>query len=939
VIASLVWKEYREHRSIWIAMAVVTVASLVIATEWQLPQGWKQGEQDSVASIVAAAFILSGMYGLVCGAMMFAGERESRGMPFLDTLPLGRGELWWAKLFIGAVFVLLFSAVVIATGAALGLVGRGAIHPVLTLLVPAVALESYVLGLCASTFCRTVLTAVAVAALLPMPVLGFCSGMLLAVHPTEGGTFALVPVVLVFHGLAMVGALGMSLSFFYDRDFEKRFALKPAASSYGTVAPKRQPRRYEVMLWLSLRRGGILAGVLAVVGFLMGLGLPAVGAALWPVAALFLGVACGTAVFAGEQFEGSFKFWGDQRLPVGWLWLRRTALWGGIMVGVAGLMLLAALLHVVGKERGAGEEAGPLLDKALGLPANVFGLGGALAFLVLWPAYGFAVGQLCCLVWRKTAVAVVVALMTAAGAASLWVPSLVGGGLHLVQVLGAPLLLLGACRVALWDWVTDRLRTRQAVARLVGGVVIACAWVGINLAVRVLEVPGGAEPFDRADLQTRLTGQGEIQRAAKIRQAMGMIGEREQPKGQDFVPRRDVAPPVPYRDMVRHVVEQGWPAGPERPADPASRLRGWLKEMTADPWPTLLTEGAAERPGVLIDPRDESQTGVKDAAEARRTGELMTARALMLQADGEDERALEALLTVLALSRHLRHQAPAYAYLEGVETERVALVGLGHWLSRAGRRPDLLRRALDGLQAHEKATPPVGEALEAEYYRFQRGLGTKTDRVGGLSREMEAQLMQVPWEAARARRLAAAVFAGRRRAAESGAVVAPGDDSTLADWEPGADGPTSQRLASLLGSSWLAAFVPATAPLQRSAQLALCGVRAARLQVALTLYQCEQGKAAPSLDALVPGLLPELPEDPFSHDRFRYRVSKGEQIAWPRQLAGGGEEFVRQVPAGQGVLWSPGPDGSDDGGTRQWDKYANGPGRDVIFLVPLPQGR
>src|SRR5262249_50549358 len=160
------------------------------------------------------------------------------------------------------------------------------------------------------------LSAVALAALVPMPVLGMCSGMMLAATTTDAGALSLAPVVLVFHGLVMLGALGLSLNYFYDRDFEKRFVLKPTANTYGSVAPKRQPHRWEVLLWLVLRQGGILVGVMAVLGFLLGMGLPTVGVALWPLASLFVGVACGTAVFAGEQAEGAFKFWGDQRLPV-----------------------------------------------------------------------------------------------------------------------------------------------------------------------------------------------------------------------------------------------------------------------------------------------------------------------------------------------------------------------------------------------------------------------------------------------------------------------------------------------------------------------------------------------------------------------------------------------------------------------------------------------
>jgi len=626
VIASLVWKEYREHRSIWIAMAVMAVGTLTLATQWKLPNGWKAGDQDAVATVVAGAFVLAGMYGLVCGAMMFAGERESRAMPYLDTLPLGRGELWWTKLFTGAAFVLLYCGVVIGTGVALGLVGEGAIHPAATLLVPLAALEAYVLALCTSTFCRTVLSAVALAALLPMPLLWLCSGMLAAAQNTQHEQLSLVPLHLIFHGAVIVAALGFSLVAFYDRAFESRFVLKPASSSYGTVAPKRQPRRYEVLLWLVLRQGGILVVVLAVLGFLLGLGLPTVGIALWPVATLLVGVACGTAVFAGEQYEGAFKFWGDQRLPVGWLWLRRSAFWAGTGAFTAGMMLLAALLHVLAQDKSLPDNPSAILARLLGLEPKLFEWEGTIAFLVVWPAYGFALGQLCCLVWRKTAVAAVVAILTAAGGASVWVPSLVGGGLHFVQVLGAPLLLLAACRLALWDWVTDRLRTRPAAARLTGGVLVACAWVAGSLAYRVLELPGGDEPFDRAALvNNHLNSPDEIHVGQNIREAQDEIGQRERPQPQGLMPNPGAVPgpPAAFREQVPVVIDQGWAA-----ATPA--FQDWLNRLMEGQVSKQLHEGTRVPPGVLIDPRDETDTSRRQAKDYRKTGELLAARALQL---------------------------------------------------------------------------------------------------------------------------------------------------------------------------------------------------------------------------------------------------------------------------------------------------------------------
>jgi hypothetical protein len=51
----------------------------------------------------------------------------------------------------------------------------------------------------------------------------------------------------------------------------------------------------------------------------------------------------------------------------------------------------------------------------------------------------------------------------------------------------------------------------------------------------------------------------------------------------------------------------------------------------------------------------------------------------------------------------------------------------------------------------------------------------------------------------------------------------------------------------------------------------------------------------------------------------------------------------RKVAPGQGVLWSVGPDRTDDGGKRQrgsapdWGGDAHG--EDIIFLVPLPKAK
>jgi hypothetical protein len=112
--------------------------------------------------------------------------------------------------------------------------------------------------------------------------------------------------------------------------------------------------------------------------------------------------------------------------------------------------------------------------------------------------------------------------------------------------------------------------------------------------------------------------------------------------------------------------------------------------------------------------------------------------------------------------------------------------------------------------------------------------------------------------------------------------------------------------------------------------------RAARVRVALRLYQAEKGKPAERLDQLVPDYLDRVPTDPFTSGPPRYRLSKGEEIAWP-----GNDDpaATRKIAAGQGVIWSAGEDGQDNGGTRscQLGIRPCRQGEDVIYPVPLPR--
>jgi hypothetical protein len=106
---------------------------------------------------------------------------------------------------------------------------------------------------------------------------------------------------------------------------------------------------------------------------------------------------------------------------------------------------------------------------------------------------------------------------------------------------------------------------------------------------------------------------------------------------------------------------------------------------------------------------------------------------------------------------------------------------------------------------------------------------------------------------------------------------------------------------------------------------------------ALRIWQLEHaGQYPDTLAALVPGLLPSLPADPYSGMPFRYRRAEGQTVA-PLGHSG---LVARPVSAateptlpGQWLLYSVGPDGRDDGAKREYEPFTDG--TDLIF--PLPE--
>jgi hypothetical protein len=355
MIGTLAWKEYREQRSVWLAMAVLgLVLLLCMLTYVDSPNHTSPNRTD--LALGTAAILVAFTYGLVCGAMLLAGEHESRTMTFLDILEGRRRRIWTTKVLMGAILTITEALVLAGLVVSLGL-------------------------------CRSVLAAVAVAAVLL--VFASPAGMV-AAHLIAGRfsphTDMLVTVAAA--ALTMAALAGSALNFCLP-DWQRRSGGFTIAHASRRAAPS----GVRAILWLTCRQAPVGIVALTAASLVLGAAVPGNGLILWPVVSLLLGVGCGMAVFAGEEASEAHRFLGDQRLPVGRIWAVKTFCWLIVATLLAIVAFLSARAHFTTGTTQRMEDAWvrSVVERLAG--PEVLRLIGRGTFLTLGLVYGFAFGQ------------------------------------------------------------------------------------------------------------------------------------------------------------------------------------------------------------------------------------------------------------------------------------------------------------------------------------------------------------------------------------------------------------------------------------------------------------------------------------------------------------------------------------------------------------------
>jgi hypothetical protein len=1028
MMRTMLWKEYREHRLIWLTMLVVNCGALIGLSEFDQMIFSPRGESKLTMLGPVAALLVWG-YGMVCGAMLLAGEREEGTLSFLDILPVSRLHLWLYKGQVG--LLLLVGQILVLCVCLTGL--RATEDPTLLggldtsrSLWP-YALGMLVLGMVGMAYAlffsargENVLHTIGLAIVgqiiagIAAGISAFTISILLIVSLSwleiERHDFGRILGTLVEGPMVVFSAfVGFTLT-----------ALVGSARIFGREDRQRRPvavRRLRGraslvvswlrIVWLCYRQMFRLAlGVLAFSLFL-GVLFLLIGPLMWPVATLGLGVLCGVTVFSDEQTLGSFRFLGDQRFPLGRIWVIKTSVRFALLLLASFLILLPFIM--VGVYHGMTERGEPPLIREMPYLVLLAEVVPWPTFLLMWLLYGFCAGQLCSLLSRKSIVAAMIAFMISALLVTLWIPSVAGIGLHFWQIAVPPLILSITAWFLMRTWAADRLASWKTWLGVITAVAASLVWMTFGIWYRVIEIPDVPEPFDVAAYKATVPMVDENKAGQLIRSVWGKV---ESAMNAMHDPRTR-KPLFPDWDKV---LEDGWPEG-------RSELGDWMDREFAQDWLQELVTLPDLPLGILIDPqlltlRDLNKVDSRNWSFAGGFSALLAARGLQQQARGDPAVFVEHMRIALALSRNLEHHSsPSGTFFLGLHVARVWPAAVDLWLKKQRGRPDLLRRALQTLLDHEAKLPDEQEQFRADYLIIRNTLESSPDQLldqilPDHSKERkearEAELRTVvllwlfPWEQERHWRLLRLAFRINDR-----------DVRKIIDWG-------GRTFASL------EFFINRRARNQLPRELVT--LRACQLKVALRLYEEENGDLPDTLDALVPRYLKALPRDPLTNNMqpFHYRRSRGEWIAWPEpsqppggpgmadapggevplmpradgpaappahagaapgadMAAGGrvvdengipplegipfmprvdepagpqpiqrmprrgmgmvfpngqpmpaGEQLPRRfVPKGQGILWSVGEDGQDDGGQEQAiNLNPSFLGQDVIYLVP-----
>lgn len=917
------WKEARQFGPAWLLVAVATLGGIVLASVILDDHG------DRAPVLGELALLGTCLYGLAASSASFSGERESRTLMLLDTLPAPRGRVWGAKAsFVMASTMALALSMLLVSWSCVAWKDAGPLARVWTVVAAfAVVAEAVAWGLFWSSLLESSLGAAALAvcsALLGVPVLYEIAGN--SGDLGEAATGVRVGVVVM--------AMMASAFCFVSQGPPRRpwrwsigWGGRRSAGVAGPATLGRSggswPRAVSSLAWQTSREvgpvwlglAGLVLGVplaLHVLSWLSyGRGelvavLPAVNTAATMLA--------GVSVFATEQPGRSYRFLAHHGVRPGLVWLVKNGVWLTALALLWGLALLLVML-VPG-----------LLRQSLDAP----GWQSSLTANAVILAGCYTVGQLCGMALRRGITAVLVAIISLV---ILAFPITAAVQARLVPVewlMALPVALLAVC----WEWTGPWMLDRPGAAkwlRLAGLMAVAA---GLLAPAYV-----GARVWGVRDV-------GPAPRVASTSVADGRAARLYEEASEQVVDPYEVDPPADWTSIIDVISKDGDSTG--------ESMRAWLG---ANAGPLEVIRRASGLPLAPSAPL-ETRTVFNEAGNPLQSLQftlLVGLSAREREVRGDLAGSWSDILVMLRMSRQQGGPVTLFEAREMLKRETWALDLALRWSTDPGQTRELLRSALRDY--NELPPPPsMADVLAVDQTVLEQSLQMPgrqlREQLVAMSRSPNQDAANVqwlwsnavttPWERQRAIRAVRLIGAVQRDAASrvppvpfasaGDLVILPGEG--VARVGPGRSAVTKDELERIVETTpLLRTLLPSVGPLIWMDRANEVARRALPQVLALRSWQIGHGGRLPStLEELVPEELERLPADPYRPAKpFGYTVSSGQWL--PRlgvdARASGGLGLAPEKESR--ILYSVGVNRQDESGIAVVGRDDAG---DIVFVLP-----
>ncbi len=910
IFRRLIWKEFRQQRDLWIAIALfgLLLQAIVVFT----------GHLEASRLVVALYSIALGvpvLYALGCGATLFAGEHDNDTFDFQRWLPVASTTVFWSKVTFALVSSIVMPVVLVLLAT---IWSRGAIPTRETsaqlVIGSAVAgaellAWSVLFSLLLKRTLWVVVLAAGVAASAGLAT-GFAT-MVFNIPRAFDPYSASLPWRMVVVMIVVVANVALGRRWLNEWPLMRRNRAGHATTRNGAGTSIGITSRFARLVWQEGRQSGVMALVLLLLFGMWLLSIvlndPRNWLSLWSreiVVPNLFATLLGACTFLSDQRQSHFRFFAEQGVSARLVWWSRQCFW---FIPILIWSVIAAFL--------------PWPETYVASPFTS-------SQLMLLAMTAFATAQVSSALVRSNVVAFFLGVMMA-GVTVVWTIVMCVAQVPL-WFSAAPLPL--CFWLATWyrapAWIDERggWRTTAITAALLGLPVVAV--MVMAAAYRAYEIPVVETP----QLQSTPVAHDVIAASETSRRY------------------RDVwlaLQAVPASELTSQLGAEATGTATPPPTGPAGATAAttWEERLSTDstvraelaPLPQPWTDeqvinasiavflGTSQREAISAE-IDENRFSAwswsnvlaahvlrqanawRDAGELERAWEVYQAvgrfAGQMHRLNNtwdmpSDRNRMNRTYLTSNIELAMLEQRNALSVVAGKIhltsiIELAMLEQLPAWGAHPQQTPDLIRSALDELAQSRAFMSIDWQAMNAEMHRLVRDYVREPRK----SQDHPASHRWMPWERIRWQRLVD--YQLQQSAAKVGRIVAvlqSGDQLTRL----GDIGPDSRVLR------WRA-----TTPGVEVGDISFVLIdmelqyRATRLQLAMLGYQVEHGSLPQSFAELERDWLTPVPADPYTGRSFVYRPGK---FPWTVRAMHPGSDTLgipTTLHLAQGMLWSPG---------------------------------